>query len=76
MSVSFQPTRKTLLGLMSRWTTPRSCAAASASNTGKARCATAAGPNEPRDRRSSKVSPSSHSMAMKGDPWGAVPRSK
>ena len=55
-------------GLMSRWTTPASCAAASASATWRPTSSACRSESGARRWRAWRSSPSSHSMAMYGEP--------
>ncbi len=66
-------TRKTLLGLTSRWMTPRACAAASAPARHRPSATLSPIPRAPRARRAARLSPSSHSMARYGPPAAVTP---
>jgi hypothetical protein len=66
----------TFWALRSRWTIPRSCAAASPEHSSSIRVTVSAGDSGPRAASSSsRFRPSSHSMAMKGRATPASPHS-
>ena len=67
------PRRNRLLGLRSRWTTPRACADASASAAQRRSVRLSATVSDPRWRRCARSSPSSHSITRKGWPAGVTP---
>ena len=71
-----RPTRKTLLGFTSRWTTPRACAAASPSATRRTTVRLSATLRPERPSRWARSSPSSHSIARNGWPCGGRLRAR
>ena len=73
VSSSRQSTRKMLLGLMSRWTMPRSCAVASASSTRRPSRATRRRRQRTAHQPLLQVSPESHSIAMYDSPCEVMP---